>query len=200
MTASALPRNQSPPLRRFIQSFTALIDTTHDEALLLKGGTRLLAALVARDNWLPLAFAQPDPDRYCQYLLYCDPGQRFSIVSFVWSAGQSTPIHDHRVWGLVGVLRGSERVTQYEWGKDASLYVRAGRTLATGEVDSFRPATGDIHSVANADAATSVSIHVYGADIGRVERATFTPDGTARSFVSGYAEAPPPLFLRMSAP
>jgi predicted metal-dependent enzyme (double-stranded beta helix superfamily) len=33
----------------------------------------------------------------------------------------------------------------------------------------------------------SISIHVYGADIGAVHRSVFTVDGIAKPFVSGYA-------------
>ena len=54
-----------------------------------------LSNLVATDDWLPDAFAVPGEDSYRQYLLYCDPFERFSVVSFVWAAGQETPIHDH---------------------------------------------------------------------------------------------------------
>jgi predicted metal-dependent enzyme (double-stranded beta helix superfamily) len=35
--------------------------------------------------------------------------------------------------------------------------------------------------------APSISIHVYGGNIGAVERATFAPDGTPKRFISGYA-------------
>jgi predicted metal-dependent enzyme (double-stranded beta helix superfamily) len=34
----------------------------------------------------------------------------------------------------------------------------------------------------------SVSIHVYGADIGAVERSSFSVTGEARRFVSGYSD------------
>ncbi len=64
--------------------------------------------MIRHDDWLPAAYAAPDPARYRQYLLHCDSAERFSIVSFVWGPGQLTPIHDHTVWGLVGVLRGAE--------------------------------------------------------------------------------------------
>ena len=70
-------------------------------------GGKLLAQLVSHDDWLPDEFAQPNPERYQQFLLYADPDDRFSVVSFVWGPGQATPIHDHTVWGLVGVLRGA---------------------------------------------------------------------------------------------
>src|SRR5579872_671481 len=101
-------------LRTCVQGFTRLVcDETPQEARLLHEGRTLLGALIAHDDWLPDAFAAPDPQRYRQYLLYCDPLERFSIVSFVWGPGQRTPIHDHTVWGLVGVLRGAERSVAY---------------------------------------------------------------------------------------
>ena len=95
-------------LRHFIDQLAALLDQQPDEATLLDAGQGLLAELVAHDDWLPDDLAQPDPQRYQQYLLHCDSRQRFSVVSFVWGPGQQTPIHDHRVWGLIGMLRGAE--------------------------------------------------------------------------------------------
>ena len=53
------------------------------------------------------------------------------------------------------------------------------------------PTIGDIHQVANAlPDAPSISIHVYGADIGKVARHTFAADGTQRAFISGYHNRP----------
>ena len=148
-----------------------------------------LAALVATDDWIDPAFAAPDPDRYRQYLLHCDSRERFSVVSFVWGPGQATPIHDHRVWGLVGVLRGAEIDQRYARSDDGALVpVGAPTQLEAGAVATLSPDTSDIHRVANAhDDRVSISIHVYGADIGTVERATYTEAGTAKPFVSGYA-------------
>jgi len=111
------------------------------------------------------------------------------VVSFVWGPGQSTPIHDHRVWGLVGVLRGAERVERFDRRRDGSLApVEAPVLLQTGTVDSFGPSLGDIHRVSNAyDDRVSISIHVYGANIGAVERATYDEAGKPKRFISGYA-------------
>ena len=55
-----------------------------DEPRLLEVTSGLLGELVAHDDWLPPEFAKPHPDRYQQYLLHCDPLERFSVVSFVW--------------------------------------------------------------------------------------------------------------------
>jgi predicted metal-dependent enzyme (double-stranded beta helix superfamily) len=149
-----------------------------------------LAALVARDDWIDPAVAAPDPLRYRQYLLHRDAAERFCVVSFVWGPGQATPIHDHRVWGLVGVLRGAEIDQRYARAADGSLAPAGQPTrLDAGAVATLSPESGDIHRVTNAyDDRVSISIHVYGADISRVERATYDEAGTARPFISGYAE------------
>ena len=50
--------------------------------------------------------------------------------------------------------------------------------LEPGSVEAVSPTVGDIHRVINAfDDRVSVSIHVYGANIGAVERAVYTADG-----------------------
>lgn len=181
--------DHSPRLRAFIDDFTRLADSAgQDEARMLAGGQPLLAGLVAHDDWLPPHYARPDPQRYQQYLLYCDPRQRFSVVSFVWGPGQATPIHDHTVWGMVGVLRGAETCEEYT--REGGVLVKgATHRLACGAIDLVSPRIGDIHRVSNAFAdRVSVSIHVYGADIGRVRRHVYDPvTGAASPFVSGYA-------------
>lgn len=185
------------PLRAFVADLAALIGQETGEAAILARGRPLLARLVADDGWLPASHARSDPTRYRQYPLHIDPTGRFSVVSFVWAPGQSTPIHDHTVWGLVGVLRGAERVERFR-PTPAGLVAHGPPALVSaGEVDAVGPDSGDLHRVANALAdAVTVSIHVYGADIGRVERATYDVAGRATRFVSGYADAPP---LELSA-
>lgn len=180
----------SGALARCVRGFEALLDRKAEEADILDHGRRLVAELVARDDWLPESHARPDPVRYRQYLLHRDADARFSIVSFVWGPGQGTPIHDHTIWGLVGVLRGAE-ISERFAKTGTGLHWLATDRLETGEVDAVSPRIGDIHRVANAHAdRVSISIHVYGADIGAVERHVFDAAGNARPFVSGYADAP----------
>ncbi|HRL22032.1 MAG TPA: cysteine dioxygenase [Alcaligenes sp.] len=160
------------------------------ESDILRQGGALLGALVAQDDWLAPEYAQPHPQFYQQYLLYCCPDQRFSVVSFVWGPGQKTPVHDHTVWGLIGMLRGSEQSRAFS--RDARTgHLQPGevRLLAPGDVQAVSPRVGDIHEVSNSHAdRVSISIHVYGADIGRVRRHVFDPQtGSAKEFISGYA-------------
>ncbi|ARP81995.1 cysteine dioxygenase [Bordetella genomosp. 8] len=169
-------------------------------------GPELLAGfrdLVSHDDWLPADCAVPHAEHYQQYLLHCDPLERFCIVSFVWGPGQKTPVHDHTVWGYVGMLRGEEISQRFERTADGRAYVAAGDAvrLTPGTVEALSPAEGDIHQVRNAHAdRVSISVHMYGANIGAVRRSVFDPaSGVAKPFVSGYSAAQVPNIWDRSA-
>ncbi|NYH19359.1 cysteine dioxygenase family protein [Paraburkholderia bryophila] len=176
-------------LRAFVGRIASLVDAAAPEAHLLDAGAAALRELIAHDDWLPNAFAQPDPERYQQFLLHADSRQRFSIVSFVWGPGQATPVHDHTVWGLIGVLRGAEIAQAYRITPDGSLQEQgAAKRLDRGDVDAVSPGIGDIHRVSNAFGdRTSISIHVYGANIGAVSRSVYPAGGGRKAFISGYS-------------
>lgn len=175
------------PLDRFIAEVQQALAKPAPHA----GVGSALARLVSHDDWLPPAYAQPHPDHYQQYLLHADPAGRFSIVSFVWGPGQATPIHDHGVWGAVGVLRGAEHSQAYTAdGTTSPRPLGERHTLHPGAVELVGPELGDIHKVSNAHPAVSVSIHVYGTDIGRHPRHVYPAQGGIKPFISGYANGP----------
>jgi len=189
--------------RHFIAEFTRLSERADgDEKRIHTDGAILLADIVRNDDWLPDEFAKPHPQYYQQYLLYCDPLERFSVVSFVWGPGQKTPVHDHTVWGLLGVMRGAELCQRYDV-PTAGTPMRAHpqERLTLYGIDRVSPAVGDIHEVANAYAdRLSISIHVYGANIGAVKRHVFdTASGTCKDFVSGYSNTTLPNVWDRSA-
>ncbi len=176
-------------LRDFVIEMTRLAEAGTDETETVATAAGLLKALIAKDDWLPEDYSLPHPDYYRQYLLHADPLERFSIVSFVWGPGQKTPVHDHRVWGLVGVLRGAELSTDYTRAADGSLAAGKEERLEQGRVIALSPDTRDIHAIRNAyDDRVSISIHVYGGNIGAVSRAVYEPaSGVEKPFVSGYS-------------
>lgn len=202
--APATPQPSIARLRHFVQQLAALVESQPPEPALRARGSALLAELVAHDDWLPAEYAQPHPERYQQYLLHADALGRFSVVSFVWGPGQSTPIHDHTVWGLIGMLRGAEESQPYERDSATGLWQPRGtpHRLLPGQVEAVTPhdaAIGDVHRVSNAQSdATSISIHVYGANIGAVQRSVYLEDGTRKLFISGYSNTTLPNLWDLS--
>ena len=182
---------RSDALRLFVTEASRAVESECDEPALLARLRGHLARLVAQDDWLPDELAQPHPQHYCQYLLHADAQARFSVVSFVWGPGQQTPIHDHTVWGLIGMLRGEELAQAF--APDATGRLRPQgpvQHLRPGDVEAVSPRLGDVHQVKNAfDDRVSISIHLYGANIGTVQRWVYADDGSRKPFVSGYANA-----------
>lgn len=178
-------------LLKAVKDLTLMVqEPAQPEAVLLERARHIMSELVQTDDWLDDAFARPHPEYYQQYLLYGDPLDRFSLVSFVWGPGQTTPVHDHTVWGVIGMLRGAE-TEQHFAVNDQNQLVPTGEltTLQQGQVACVSPSIGDIHQVSNAfQDKTSISIHLYGGNIGRISRHVYYP-GTDRSkaFISGYS-------------
>jgi len=173
----------------FLAQITRLVDIAPTEAELLSQARQCLQSLITHDDWLLPEFAQAHPLHYQQYLLYADPQDRFSVVSFVGAPRVSTPIHDHTVWGLVGMLRGSEFCQPYSRMSDGR-WAPAGFQIdmLPGDIEAVSPRIGDVHKVWNAlTDEVSVSIHVYGGNIGLMECNSYREDGTRSKFVSGYA-------------
>jgi Predicted metal-dependent enzyme of the double-stranded beta helix superfamily len=175
-------------LRSFISEMTVIADLGLDEPTLLDHAKPLMQRLLSNDEWLPSAFAEPDEQHYRQYLLHCDPLERFSLVSFVWGPGQKTPIHDHTVWGVLGVLRGAEVSQRFVAGEGVFHEQGAVEVLDAGAIDMVSPSIGDIHKVWNSsNSKPAVSIHLYGGNIGTIKRHSFDTEGVSKTFTSGYS-------------
>lgn len=174
------------PLDIFVAEMTALLSVARNEELIIAEGKLLLGALVSSDEWLAAKYAATSKESYSQYLLYCDPEERFSVVSFVWGRGQATPIHDHTVWGLVGILRGEERCDEFALRDGVVHDLDDSHIMIKGQVEAVSPSIGDWHRVSNVFNDVSISIHVYGGNIGKIQRHRVAENGQIANFVSGY--------------
>ena len=120
------------------------------EAEVLRQAGALMRALVRHDDWLPADMARSHPQFYQQHLLYADPLGRFSMVSFVWGPGQATPIHNHTVWGIIGMLRGAEYAQNFRLTTGKPVADGPEERLEPGDIGLVSPTIGDVHRVRNA--------------------------------------------------
>jgi predicted metal-dependent enzyme (double-stranded beta helix superfamily) len=151
-------------LASFLHDARELVDDPHAV------GARL-SALLEHDGWLAPEHQVPGRDTYRQHLLHVSPDRRLSVVALVWLPGQSTPIHDHVSWCVVGVYRGRERETRYrvvEVDGERCLEPVGSVDAQPGDIEVLVPPVQDIHAVTAAGDELTVSIHVYGADIERL--------------------------------
>lgn len=184
--------NSPERLKEFVCAIARGVEAIRSEPEMLAYGKGCMASLIQTDDWLPAECAVPHPVYYQQHLLYADPLDRFSLVSFVWGPGQKTPIHNHTVWGIIGMLRGAEIAQPFERSPAGGMRAAgAASTLTPGSIECVSPEIGDIHRVSNAfDDQVSISIHLYGGNIGKITRSVFDEQsGQEKAFVSGYSNA-----------
>lgn len=157
-------------LADLVCSIREVVRSGADDARVAAGVAERLAPYLGTDFLTP-AQREPDPAHYKQHILHVEADGRFSIVALVWLPGQETPIHDHVSWCVVGVHEGQEHETRYRVveGDDGTPYlVEDGHTInPPGSTAALTP-PGDIHKVANRGTSLAISLHVYGADIGKL--------------------------------
>lgn len=163
-----------------------------------RSATPAEAVAAELSNLIASGWKAPDPRYrtlqpglpYGSYLLHLSPEGDFCVVQDVFAPGQLTGIHHHRTWGAVGTLEGCERNSRYAVApdmKDAPRFLDS-HLLSAGNVTTVGAGELDFHEVECASEIPSISLHVYGADIGRLERIMWDSDREAyRSFTSGYS-------------
>lgn len=148
-----------------VEALDAAIRATNSPSAAVEAVTSVLPRFLNRADLLTAEQCAGDADGYCQRVLHVAPDGAFSVVALVWLPGQTTPIHDHLSWCVVGVHQGDEAETRYRLvGDEQGLAERQQLTNATGSVAGLVP-PGDIHRVTNAGAGVAISLHVYGADL-----------------------------------
>lgn len=184
---SMLPAN----LRWFIQEAEEVVRSASSESEVLRKIRPLMAQLIATPGSIPGEAFEPRKDRFAMNLLYMPRDKAFSVNGAVWLPGQTTPIHDHLTWAMVGLYDGEERESTYRRTDDGSNPKVARLQLASERVNRQGHITvlgkAGIHRIDNVSDSSSRSIHVYGVDIGNAERHSYDPvTGEVSRFVSGY--------------
>lgn len=109
---------------------------------------------------------------YASYLLYLSEAADICIVLDVFMARQAAIAHNHLCWCVFSCLEGVERENLYDVPDDlSSAPVEVlSRLRKPGEVTLADAAPGAFHQVECAQGDMAVSLHIYGADIGRLQR------------------------------
>lgn len=178
-------------LNGFLDEVELTLKVASSEAEIVKRVSDSLTQLLDRRDraWLPAKFLRPRSEKYSQYPLYVAPNGTFCVTTLAFQPGASTGVHNHRVWGVVGVYQGLEDQAFYKRRPEGGLREAGQLTSEPGECSYLLPPDEEIHSVANPTGDCSVSIHVYGADIVRVPRQQFCLETGRTSTVFSRYEA-----------
>lgn len=176
-------------VRTFIDTVKEQTNTHDNIPTLLESLHDPFRELLLDDDWLPDLYRNLPPEDYddkgemggdiAQWLLYRMP-EKLALFSLVVPPGTRTPVHDHLVWGLVGLYQGTQEEKFYRRIDDsdadhghAELALDRAETVTRGEFYELIPPEDDIHSVETTSDIPSVSIHLLGADVGCIKRHAF---------------------------
>lgn len=183
MTAPRLEK-----LRHFIHEVDRLHREHHQTAPLLDAVAQRLAALVRYDDWLPEEYTLPHPHHYQQYLLHADSGSASRLSASSGDRGKRRRSMITGCGGPLGCCAARRKTSVTSWMPMAYRARWAPPRFWKQAVEKVSADDGDIHRVSNALAdRVSISIHVYGGNIGAVKRAVYTPEGQQKPFISGYS-------------
>src|SRR5437879_4906371 len=178
-------------IRNFISDAESTARHSKNESDILRRMKPLLERLVSSGDSVPMDAFKPRQDRFAMNLIHLPTDKAFSVIGGVWIPGQTTPIHDHLTWALIGVYGGEEREALFRRTDDESNPKVAKIEKVSEKINTKGHVTvlghRGIHRVDNISGKPTTSIHVYARDIGRAERHSYDPvTGEISRFVSGY--------------
>src|SRR5438128_3268888 len=178
-------------LLEFIKDVDVAVKGYSSESEILLHLKPVLERLVSSAASIPAKAVTPRKDRFAMNLLQMPEDEAYSIIGGIWNPGQTTAIQDHLTWALIGVYEGEEREALFRRTDDGSnpklakIQQVSERVHKKGHVTVLGH-TG-IHRVDNISLKPTLSVHVYGRDIGNAERHSYDPaTGEISKFVSGY--------------
>src|SRR5947208_16631307 len=177
--------------RQFARDVDANVRKYPSESEVLRQVKPLLEKLIRSASSVPVQAFTPRGDRFAMNLIHMPKDEMFSIIGGVWHPGQTTPIHDHLTWALIGVYDGEEREALFRRTDDGSNPKVAKIERVSEKINTKGHVTvlghRGIHRVDNISGKPTTSIHVYGRDIGRAERHSYDPvTGEISRFVYGF--------------
>lgn len=191
--------SKSYPFEQLDRDVRLVLKRHAEHRAIIDGVKPLLQRLLANADLIPEAYLTPLAHKYAQYLLYKPEDEAFSVIAFIWGPGQVAPVHDHLVWGLVGLYRGAiveKRYRREDRGEAAepryAIREVGEVTARAGDISFVYPPDHDIHGVANPFDETAITVHIYGTDIGKQARHIHdVATGSYRDIITRHDNAQP---------
>ena len=169
-------------LDEFTHDMESLLKSQPDNQKIFDQGSAWLERLVNSADSIPAEFrvplgVGPRPNHASRLLYQGDSG--LQVTAVVWGAGEHLGPHDHRTWGMIGILENALTETRYRRVDDrevdgyAKLEKDRTATFKPGEITLLIPDVDEIHQMDNHTDRPTVEIHVYGADLRGLERNSF---------------------------
>ena len=145
-------------LDEFISEMESLLRDLPTQEQLFDKGSSLISRLISNPEAIPAQFRMPTGKgpraNHGSYLLYQgDSG--LQVTAVVWGPGDHAAPHDHRTWGMIGVMDNALTETRFRRVDDrskegyAQLEKERDAVVKPGEVTLLIPEVDEIHQMDN---------------------------------------------------
>ena len=169
-------------LDEFVHDMESLLASQPKDQKIFDTGSSWLEKLIGNPEAIPPQFRVPAVDgrrpNHGTYILY-QGESGLSVTAVVWGAGEHMGPHDHRTWGMIGVMDNSLTETRFRRVDDrsregyAQLEQDRQATFKPGEITLLIPDIDEIHQMDNSTDRPTVEIHVYGSDLRGITRSRY---------------------------
>lgn len=160
-----------------LRAATAGID---DPAEAIRRVTPIVEKMATDTSWVQPAYYECDEEQgFGINILNEEPDHTLLVEVICWLPGRGVVPHDHQTWGVVVGIDGVEINVDWHRLDDgtksgfADLEPTRETEVTRGTVCTLMP--DDIHGVRNDGDVPSVSLHVYGRTLARLDRSEFDP-------------------------
>ena len=169
-------------LDEFVYDMESLLKDQLNQERLFDKGSSLLSRLINNPDAISAEFRTPlgkgPRANHGSYLLHQgDSG--LQVTAVVWGPGDHAAPHDHRTWGMIGVMDNALTETRFRRVDDrskegyAQLEKDRDSIVKPGEVSLLIPEVDEIHQMDNFTDRSTVEIHVYGHDLRGLDRVRY---------------------------
>ena len=181
-------------LDEFLYDMEALLKEQPDQEKIFDLGSSHLSRLINNPDAIPSQFRMPvgkgSRPNHGSYLLH-QGESGLLVTAVVWGPGDHAAPHDHRTWGMIGVLDNALTETRFRRVDDhskedfAQLEEDRSAVLKPGEISLLIPEVDEIHQMDNFTDRPTVEVHVYGQDLRGLDRLRYNLEtGQITGFVT----------------
>lgn len=188
-----MPESMSEPMDRFVGEVREIVRAGGTEEEVTARVAGRLEKVLGDPGLLTAEQLLVKKEGFTLNRIHIEPGDSFSIGAGIWDVGQTTPIHDHGTWGVIGIYRGVENEESFHregprvMEGRASIRPAGSRLAKAGDVFVCCTTDRDAHRVSCASAEPVVGVHVYGGDLAKIPRLQYDPGtGEVSLFKTGW--------------
>ena len=170
-------------LEDFVHEMEGLLAAQPTNEKIFDKGSACLSRLISNPDAIPERFRNPvgagSRANHGSWLLHHSPDSGLLVTAVVWGPGDHASPHDHRTWGMIGVMDNALTETRFRRVDDrqredwAQLERDRSAVVKPGEISLLIPEVDEIHQMDNFTDRPTVEIHVYGQDLRGLERVRY---------------------------